>query len=63
MYPAAFATEDKPVDLVGAPEVNRKIHEWVARAKELHQTGGVPEADVAMEAELPSILRTSAPAE
>ncbi|MEA2026543.1 MAG: phage holin family protein, partial [Chloroflexota bacterium] len=59
MYPTAFATQDKTVDLVGAPEVNRKIHEWVARAKELDAAGTSPEeASIEEEAELPSVLRT-----
>ncbi len=59
MYPTAFATQDKTVDLVGAPEVNRKIREWVARAKELDAAGVSPEeAAVEEEAELPSVLRT-----
>jgi hypothetical protein len=58
MYPTAFATQDKTVDLVGAPEVNRKIHEWMDRAKEIHAAGGVSE-DVAAEEEqaLPSVLQ------
>ncbi len=60
MYPAAFATQDKTVDLVGAQEVNRKIHEWMDRAKELYTTGAAPE-EVAVEEEheLPSVLRTN----
>ncbi len=61
MYPAAFATEEKTVDLVGAPEVNRKIHEWIARAKELDAAGVTPgEVLAAPEAELPSVLRDRA---
>ena len=44
---AAFATQDKTVDLVGAPEVNRKIHEWMDRAKELYATGETQEAKAA----------------
>jgi hypothetical protein len=58
LYPAAFATQEQTVDLVGAPEVNRKIHEWIARAKELHATG-VPPQDTGVEEEqaLPSVLR------
>jgi hypothetical protein len=59
MYPTAFATQDKTVDLVGAPEVNRKIREWVARAKELDAAGISPEAATVEEkVELPSVLRT-----
>jgi uncharacterized membrane protein YvlD (DUF360 family) len=58
MYPAAFATEDKTVDLVGAPEINRKIREWVARAKEMYESGETPEAmPVEDGKELPSVLR------
>ena len=58
MYPAAFATQDKSVDLVGAPEVNRKIHEWMDRAKELYEQGESPEeAPADEEHELPSVLR------
>jgi hypothetical protein len=59
MYPAVFATQDKTVDLVGAPAVNAKIHEWMDRAKELYAAGETPEAEE-KEAEkaLPSVLRT-----
>jgi uncharacterized membrane protein YvlD (DUF360 family) len=58
MYPTAFATEDKTVDLVGAPEVNRKIHEWMDRAKELYAAGETAEEGPAeVEQELPSVLR------
>jgi uncharacterized membrane protein YvlD (DUF360 family) len=61
MYPAAFATQDKTVDLVGAPEVNRKIHEWMDRAKELYEAGEAPEAAlVEEEKELPTVLRSEA---
>ena len=42
LYPAAFARSEKPVALVGAEEVNRKIREWIARAQELYATGGAP---------------------
>jgi hypothetical protein len=58
MYPAAFATEEKTVDLIGAPEVNRKIHEWMARARELDAMG-TAEDEVGTEEEqvLPSVLR------
>ena len=60
MYPTAFATQDKTVDLVGAPEVNRKIHEWIARAKELDAAGIAPEDALAEEeAELPSVLQAA----
>ncbi len=63
MYPAAFATQEKTVDLVGATEVNRKIHEWMDRAKELYAAGETPEARPAEEEEeLPSVLQSvSAP--
>ena len=58
MYPSAFATQDKTVDLVGAPEVNRKIHEWMDRAKELYAAGEQAEAEAEeAEKELPSVLR------
>jgi hypothetical protein len=58
LYPAAFATQEKTVDLVGAPEVNRKIHEWMGRARELFESGETPEKAVAEEEqELPSVLR------
>ena len=61
MYPAAFATQDKSVDLVGAPEVNRKIHEWMDRAKELYAAGAVAGDEVVEEeVELPSVLRSPA---
>jgi uncharacterized membrane protein YvlD (DUF360 family) len=58
MYPTAFATQEQTVDLVGAPEVNRKIHEWIARAKELDAAGVPVEAAIAEEEQaLPSVLR------
>jgi hypothetical protein len=58
MYPAAFATQEKSVELVGAPEVNRKIHEWIARARELDAAGITEEEALAEEEhELPSVLR------
>ncbi len=60
MYPTAFATQDKTVDLVGAPEVNRKIHEWIDRANELYKTGGTTEASAVEEVhELPSVLQAT----
>jgi uncharacterized membrane protein YvlD (DUF360 family) len=60
LYPAAFATQEKTVDLVGAPEVNRKIHEWMDRARELFESGeGPAEALAEEEQELPSVLRTT----
>jgi uncharacterized membrane protein YvlD (DUF360 family) len=63
LYPAAFATEDKTVELVGAPEVNRKILEWMDRARTLYAAGGAPTAEpVEAEQELPSVLREAAPA-
>jgi hypothetical protein len=58
MYPAAFATQDKTVDLVGATEVNRKIREWMAHAKEMYAAGDAEEAEpVEEEKELPSVLQ------
>jgi uncharacterized membrane protein YvlD (DUF360 family) len=63
MYPAAFATEDKTVDLVGAPAVNHKMHEWMNRAREMYAAGETPEAVPAEEEkELPSVLRKGADA-
>jgi hypothetical protein len=60
LYPAAFDRDDRPVDLVGAEEVNRKIREWIATARALDQAGvGAPTAAVKPEAELPSVLRGS----
>jgi len=59
MYPSAFATQDKTVDLVGAPEVNRKIHEWMDRAREMYTTGETAdEKPLEEEKELPSVLQT-----
>jgi hypothetical protein len=64
MYPAAFATQEKTVDLVGAPEVNRKIHEWMDRAKAMHATGEAPGVrPTEEEAPLPAVLRTGVAAE
>jgi uncharacterized membrane protein YvlD (DUF360 family) len=58
MYPTAFATEDKTVDLVGAPEVNRKIHEWMDRAHEIYAAGGPEEAVAEVRDDtLPSVLQ------
>jgi len=63
VYPAAFATQEQTVSLVGAEEVNRKIHEWIARARELHAAGVTPaEAVAEAPAELPSVLRKDAEA-
>ena len=59
LYPAAFATQDKTVDLVGAPAVNHKIHEWMDRARELYEAGETAAAEPeAEEQELPSVLRS-----
>ena len=58
MYPAVLATQDKTVDLVGAPAVNAKIHEWIERARQLDAEGASDEAAAdAEEVELPSVLR------
>lgn len=60
MYPSAFAMEDKTVDLVGAPAVNHKIHQWIARAKEMDAAGVAPEeAREEEEAGLPSVLQAA----
>ncbi len=59
MYPTAFATQAKTVELVGAPEVNRMLHEWIGRANELDAAGVTDvEALAEEEHELPSVLRT-----
>ena len=58
LYPSAFASEEQPVDLVGAPEVNRVIHEWIARARELDAVGASEqESHMPEEKALPSVLR------
>jgi hypothetical protein len=60
LYPAAFERSEKPLSLVGAEEVNRKIREWVARAQELDAAGiSTEEAIAKPRAELPSVLRGS----
>ena len=47
--------------LVGAEEVNRMIRQWMARARELYQTGGLPGAEEeAATTALPSVLRAHA---
>ena len=62
LYPTAFAVEDKTVDLVGAPEVNRKIREWMERARAMAEAGGPTTVVPAEETpELPSVLREATP--
>lgn len=64
MYPTALAVRSTPVALVGAEEVNRSIREWMARGRELWESGGATEAAAEEEAaELPSVLRAHAPAD
>jgi uncharacterized membrane protein YvlD (DUF360 family) len=64
LYPAAFDRDAQPVSLVGAEEVNRKIREWMARARELDAEGITAEtARTRPLAELPSVLRGAAPSE
>jgi hypothetical protein len=58
LYPAAFAGREKTVDLVGAEEVNRKLREWIARARTLDAAGPAPEPAAKEEpTELPSVLQ------
>jgi hypothetical protein len=62
LYPAAFEPNEKTISLVGAEEVNRKIREWIARARELDAAGiGAEEAATRAQVELPSVLREAAP--
>jgi uncharacterized membrane protein YvlD (DUF360 family) len=58
LFPAAFEPSDKPVSLVGAEEVNRKIREWMARAREMDAAGiSAEEARAKPRGELPSVLQ------
>jgi hypothetical protein len=57
LYPAALERQDEPVSLVGAEQVNAKIHEWIARARELDAADAAAAQDGAADAPLPSVLR------
>jgi hypothetical protein len=58
MYPSVVGGDERSVALVGAEEVNRMIRQWMARGRELFQSGGAPaSAEEAAAAELPSVLR------
>jgi hypothetical protein len=62
LYPAAFERSEKPLSLVGAEEVNRKIREWIARAREMDAAGiTAEEARAKPLGELPSVLQPSTP--
>jgi uncharacterized membrane protein YvlD (DUF360 family) len=64
LYPSALDSKSKPVELVGAEEVNRAIREWMARGHELWASGGPAEEVVERAPEaLPSVLRKNAPPE
>ena len=47
----------EPVALVGAEAVNAKLHEWIARARELDAMGATEAAGEAEAAPLPSVLQ------
>ena len=58
LYPAAFERHEKSIALVGAEEVNRKIREWIATARELDAAGVTDEDAMARPSvELPSVLQ------
>ena len=57
LYPSALERQVKPVSLVGAPSVNAKLHEWIARAKELDAMGATEAAGQVEAAPLPSVLQ------
>ena len=57
LYPAALERQDEPVSLVGAEQVNAKIREWVARARELDTTEALAASVTVAESPLPSVLR------
>ena len=58
LYPAAFERHEKAIALVGAEEVNRKIREWIATARELDAAGVTDEDAMARPSvELPSVLQ------
>jgi hypothetical protein len=59
MYPSVLGGSERSVALVGAEEVNRMIRQWMARGRELFESGGVPGAEEGEAAStLPSVLRT-----
>jgi hypothetical protein len=61
LYPAAFEHSDKPLSLVGAEEVNRKIREWIATAREMDAAGvSAEESRAKPVGELPSVLQPAA---
>ena len=57
LYPSALERQVEPVSLVGAPSVNAKLHEWIARARELDAMGATEAAGEAEAAPLPSVLQ------
>ena len=57
LYPSALERQVEPVSLVGAPSVNAKLHQWIARAKELDAMGATEAAGQAEAAPLPSVLQ------
>jgi len=64
MYPSVLGGDEKSIALVGAEEVNGAIRRWMARGRELFESGAEPtEGAEPTAAELPSVLRAHAPAE
>jgi uncharacterized membrane protein YvlD (DUF360 family) len=57
LYPSILERQVEPVSLVGAPAVNAKLHEWIARARELDAAGATEAAEPQAEAPLPAVLQ------
>jgi hypothetical protein len=57
LYPSALERQDEPISLVGAPAVNARIHEWIARARELEAAGVRDTSAPVEQAPLPAVLQ------
>ena len=55
LYPTALERQEEPVSLIGAEQVNAKIREWIARAREL-EGAETAAAMASLQAPLPSVL-------
>jgi uncharacterized membrane protein YvlD (DUF360 family) len=57
LYPTLLESEDEPVALVGAEQVNERIRMWMARAREMAGPDAAARPDKADAAALPALLR------